>query len=76
MMFATVDKRLLSSFFVGSRNNDKFLVSHLLFADDTMIFCEQIVINFIIRDVYSCFEAGLGDNFGYIRASSSCWRCG
>jgi hypothetical protein len=64
MMFATVDKRLLSSFFVGSRNNDKFLVSHLLFADDTMIFCEQIVINFIIRDVYSCFEAGLGDNFG------------
>ena len=59
-MFATVDKRLLSSFLVGPRNNDKLLVSHLLFVDDTLIFCEQIVINFIIRDAYSCFEAGLG----------------
>jgi hypothetical protein len=31
MMFATMDKRLLSDFSVGLRNNDELLVSHLLF---------------------------------------------
>jgi hypothetical protein len=40
MLFATVDIGLLSGFLVGSRNIDELLVSHLLFADDTLIFCE------------------------------------
>jgi len=37
-MYATVDRMLLSSSSVGSRNNDELLVSHLLFGDDTLIF--------------------------------------
>lgn len=36
-MFATMDKGLLSSFSVGSKNNEKLVVSHLLFADETLI---------------------------------------
>jgi hypothetical protein len=40
MLSTTVDTRLLSGFLMGSRNNDKLLVSHLLFVDDTLIFCE------------------------------------
>jgi hypothetical protein len=39
MMVATVDKGLVDGFLVGSRNNAGMVVSHLLFADDTLIFC-------------------------------------
>jgi hypothetical protein len=37
MMSATVDSGLLSGFSVGSRNHEEMVVSHLLFADDTLI---------------------------------------
>jgi hypothetical protein len=37
MMFATVDRGFLSSFSVGSRDNEELLVFHLLFANDTLI---------------------------------------
>jgi hypothetical protein len=40
MLFATVDRGLLSGFTVGSKNNEELLVSHLLFADDALVFCE------------------------------------
>jgi hypothetical protein len=40
MLFATVDRGLLSGFSMGSRNNNELLVSHHLFADNTLIFCE------------------------------------
>jgi hypothetical protein len=40
MMSATVDRDLLEGFTVGSRNVAELVVSHLLFADDTLIFCE------------------------------------
>jgi hypothetical protein len=40
-MMVTVDRGLLSGFLVGSRNNEELVVSHRLFADDTMIFCES-----------------------------------
>jgi hypothetical protein len=39
-VFATMDMGLLSSFSVGSRNNEELLVFHLLFANDTLIFYE------------------------------------
>ena len=42
MMSTTVDMRLLLRFLVGSRNNEQFKVSFLLFVDDTLIFCEVI----------------------------------
>ena len=36
MLPAIVDRGLLSCFRWGSKNNDKHLVSHLLFAEDTL----------------------------------------
>jgi hypothetical protein len=39
MMSATVDSGLLSGFSVGSRNHEEMILSHLLFADDILIFC-------------------------------------
>jgi hypothetical protein len=40
MLFVTVDNGLLSGFSVGSRNHEEMIVSHLLFANGTLIFCE------------------------------------
>jgi hypothetical protein len=41
MMTATVHKGLLFGFSVELRNNEAVLVSHLLFVDETLIFCES-----------------------------------
>jgi hypothetical protein len=38
MMTATMDRGLLTSFSVRSRNNEELVVSLLLFVDDTLIF--------------------------------------
>jgi len=40
MMSAKVDRGLLDGFTVGSRSVAGIVVSHLLFADDILIFCE------------------------------------
>jgi hypothetical protein len=40
MLNATILQGLLTSFSVGTRNNEKLVVNHLLFADDTLIFCD------------------------------------
>jgi hypothetical protein len=40
MMTATIDTGLLIGFSMGSRNNEELVVSHLLFIDDTLIFCD------------------------------------
>jgi len=61
MIFATVDSGRLSGFSVGSSTQDAMMVSHLLFADDTLIFCDPIVDQ--IRDLRClllCFEAASG----------------
>jgi len=61
MMNATVDRGLLSRFSMGSRNNEELSVSHLLFADDTLIFdkanSEQLQH---LRCLFLCFEVGSG----------------
>jgi hypothetical protein len=39
MMTVTTDMGHLTGFSVGLRNTEELLVSHLLFANDTLIFC-------------------------------------
>jgi hypothetical protein len=61
MIYATVDSGRLSGFLVGSSTQDTMMVSHLLFADDTLIFCDPIADQ--IRDLRClllCFEAASG----------------
>jgi len=60
MMTAIVDKRLLSGFLVGSWNNEDLLVFHLLFVDDTLIFCETNSELLRLVRCILCFEAVLG----------------
>jgi hypothetical protein len=39
MLNVTMNQGLLTGFSVGSRDNEDLVVNHLLFADDTLIFC-------------------------------------
>jgi hypothetical protein len=58
MMNVVVEKELLTSFAVGSRSDEAMVVSHLLFADDTLIFCEPKVEQIKhLRCLLLCFEA-------------------
>jgi len=58
MMTTTVDWGLLSGFSVGLR---KLLVFHLLFADDTLIFCEANSEQLRhLGIIFLCFEAVSG----------------
>jgi hypothetical protein len=57
-MEATEDSGLVAAFSVGTRNNPGLSVSHLLFADDTLILCgadEEHLRN--LRCLFLCFEA-------------------
>lgn len=40
IMIGTMDRGLLASFSMGSRNNEELVMSHLLFAYVTLIFCD------------------------------------
>lgn len=53
MLSTIVDRGLFSGLSKGSRNNDELLVSHLLFTDDTLIFCEGNLDHQIICVVFS-----------------------
>jgi hypothetical protein len=39
LFYATAQRGFLSGFSVGSGNSEAFNISHLLFADDTLVFC-------------------------------------
>jgi hypothetical protein len=58
MLIAALDQGNLTGFSVGSSEFEALVVNHLLFADDTLIFCgaqeEQIRH---LRRVFLCFEA-------------------
>jgi hypothetical protein len=57
MLSATVENGRLSGFSVGSRYQEAMVVSHLLFADDTLIFCDPNVEHFRdLRCLLLCFE--------------------
>lgn len=61
MISVTVESGRLSRFLVGSRSQEVMMVSHLLFADDTLIFCDPKVDQFRdLRCLLLCFEAVLG----------------
>jgi hypothetical protein len=61
MMFAMADSRLLSGFWVGSRNHEEMIVSYLLFANDKLIFCEPSCEQLCnLHCLFLCFEAVLG----------------
>jgi hypothetical protein len=46
---------------VGSRNNEELVVNHLLFVDDTLIFCSvQVERVRNLRCIFLCFEASSG----------------
>jgi hypothetical protein len=61
MMNVVVEKELLARFLVGSRPNEAMVVSHLLFANDTLIFCEPKVEHIQhLKCLLLCFEAVSG----------------
>jgi hypothetical protein len=57
MVKATIDHNLISSFVVGARGSEQVHISHLLFADDTLVFCgasmDQVQA---LGDLLVCFE--------------------
>jgi hypothetical protein len=61
MLTATLDQGNLTEFSVGAKESEALVVNHLLFADDTMIFCgaqeEQIRH---LRCIFLYFEAAFG----------------
>jgi hypothetical protein len=61
MMLAKVERGLLFAFLVGSKNNEEILESHLLFADDTLIFSDANSKQLRhLRYIFLCFEAVSG----------------
>jgi hypothetical protein len=60
MINVAVERELLSGFLVGSRHFEVMKVSHLLFTDDTLIFCKPKVEQICnLRCLLLCFEAVL-----------------
>jgi hypothetical protein len=55
---AIYSRGLISGFFVGTRDNDRVEVYHLLFANDTLVFCgaDASQINYMSA-LLVCFEA-------------------
>jgi hypothetical protein len=61
MMTVTVERGLMSGFFVDSKNQEAMVVSHLLFANDTLIFCEPNVEQLRnLRCLVLCFKVVSG----------------
>jgi hypothetical protein len=61
MLIVAMDQGNLTGFSVGPRDSDALVMNHLLFADDTLIFCGAQVEQ--IRHLYCiflCFEAASG----------------
>ena len=64
---AAVRDGLISGFSIGTAANTSMMVSHLLFADDTLIFCDANLSQLVkLHGILSMFEAvsGLKINLG------------
>jgi hypothetical protein len=61
MLSSSIDRGFLSGFSMGSRLSEEVIISHLLFADDTLVFCEANPDHLrFLRMVLLCFEAVSG----------------
>jgi hypothetical protein len=61
LMFVAVNGDFISGFSMGARNDDSLSVSHLLFADDFLIFGGVALDNcWYLRCVLLCFQAASG----------------
>lgn len=61
MLSSFIDRGFLSGFSMGSRLTEEVIISHLLFADDTLVFCEANHDHLrFLRVVLLCFEAVSG----------------
>ena len=61
MITATIDNGLLLGFTVGSRSSETTIISHLLFADDTLVFCGANTEHISsLRALLVCFEVVYG----------------
>ena len=61
MLSTSIDRGFLSGFSMGSRLSEEVIISHLLFADDTLVFCEANPDRLrFLRMVLLCFEAVSG----------------
>ena len=57
MVKATTDHNLISGFAVGARGSEQVHISHLLFADDTLVFCGASLNQVqALIDLLVCFE--------------------
>jgi hypothetical protein len=56
-MLAIVNRGFLSAFLVGSKNNAELILSHLLFTNDNLIFCEANC-----KQLCHCVDSGFRKN--------------